>query len=176
MKRRGQKSELEAWQKEDAARLRTLLNAAKRQPTWRGIAAFSEECVGKSGSFLSQLASGYRPLNLTHAIRLAKGLGVTVADISPTLAAEIAEAATTKPSESSSPTTHRNRRASEFDRSVFRALETLEPEVQMSIKNMILALATAKNPDYLAWSSGIEEFNHKRDAGRPPAKKQKARA
>lgn len=164
MKRKAQKSELEAWQREDAERLRELIYRAKRRADWQGMDEFAAAWLGKSGSFLSQLVSGYRPLNLEHAVRLAKGLGVDVSKISPTLASPLADepAARIDPSALRLPST--NRRRSELDRAVFRALETLEPDVQMSIKSMILALATAKNPNHAQWSSSIEKFNHSRDS------------
>lgn len=175
MKRKAQKSELEAWQREDAARLRELIYRAKQRADWRGMDEFAAAWLGKSGSFLSQLVSGYRPLNLEHVIRLAKGLGVDVKKISPTLASPLTDVQPVEAGPLAPRPPLTNRRRSELDRAVFRAMETLEPDVQMSIKGLILALATAKNPNHAHWSSSIERFNHSRDS-KSGARKRKAGA
>lgn len=173
MKRPARKSNLQAWQQEDADRLKALLRAAKDNHGWPGFDEFASTWIGKSGSYLSQLAGAYRPINLKHAIGLARGLGVDVEKISPTLARELAGVET--PRATSPEPAHtgpqRNRRASEYERSVFRALATLEPAVKMSIESMILALAAANSARYAQWSADIERFNHDRDASGKAAEK-----
>lgn len=178
-KRKAQKSELDYWQLEDAGRLRELIATAKSKRTWPGMDEFANRYIGKSGSYLSQLAGAYRPLNLQHAIALAKGLGVDLDKISPTLAQSLAgvpiPTASAPPLSVKEPR-HSNRRDSEYDRSVFRALDTLDPAVKLSIQNMILAIAAAKNPRHSEWSNSIEEFNHSRDAKPVAREKKKAAA
>lgn len=175
MKRTAQRSTLHDWQQEDAGRLKGLIAIAKRKQGWPGMDEFAADALGKSGSFLSQLASGYRPLNLQHAIALAKGLGVGVDEISPTLARILS--GTKTPAHEAQPKSLaiENRRGSEFDRSVFRALKTLEPDVRMSIKTVILALAAAKNPNYAQWLTGMDQFNSRRESPtkRPARKREK---
>lgn len=176
-KRKAQKSELDDWQLEDAARLRELIAQAKARRGWQGMDEFANRHIGKSGSYLSQLAGAYRPLNLQHAIALAKGLAVDLDNISPTLAQSLAGVPIPAPPSAPAQvrdTAARNRRDSEYDRSVFRALDTVDPAVKISIQNMILAIAAAKNPRHLEWSSAIEDFNNKRDAKTPSDAKKKA--
>lgn len=167
MKRPAKASRLSDWQKDDAGRLRQLIAAAKNRGDWPGIDEFASTHIGKSGSYLSQLQSGYRPLNLEHAVGLAKGLGVSLELISPTWAAALVGAQLPAAQRSAQQPPAKNRRSSEYDRSVFRALSTLEPDVQMSIKGMILALASAKSASHAAFMSKIERFNHSRDSAKP---------
>lgn len=176
MKRKAQKSELKHWQAEDAGRLRDLIRRAKQSPSWPGIDEFASACIGRSGSFLSQLTSGYRPMNLQHAIGLAKGLGVEVNEISPTLAAALPGAQRAMPVESPGKSSPQNRRFNEYDRAMFSAFGTLEREVKMSIRNMIFALATAKNPHHAQWSNEIEQFNEQRDSVRSVPRRATKRA
>lgn len=89
MKRKASASNLERWQVEDAARLKKLLDQERKSPGWPGQDAFAEASIGRSGSYLTQLATGYRPLQLEHAAALARKLRVKVEDISPTLAQKL---------------------------------------------------------------------------------------
>lgn len=90
VKRKAQASELEPWQVEDAARLKALLDQARKSRNWPGQDAFASEAINRSGSYLTQLATAYRPLNVKHAVALARRLRVKVRDISPTLADQVA--------------------------------------------------------------------------------------
>lgn len=75
---------LEKWQKDDAARLAELF-----QRTPLSQEAFGAEFgIGTQGA-VSQYLNGLIPLNLTAALRFAKGLGVSVSAFSPTLGKEI---------------------------------------------------------------------------------------
>ena len=76
---------LAAWQTEDAARLRVIWHRMKGdlQETQE---AFSERVgLGTQGAF-SQFINGVTALNLDAALKIARGLRVSVADFSPTLA------------------------------------------------------------------------------------------
>lgn len=172
--RKAQKSELAEWQKQDAARLKELLSAAKDKGNWPNLDEFASRSIQSTGSYLSQLANGYRPLNLKRVIALAKNLGVDVDKISPTLAQSLSGVSLPAPAAEVKARTERNRRDSEYDRSVFRALDTLDKAVKMSIQNMILAIAAAKNPRHAKWSDDIDQFNHRRDSA--PATRHKKKA
>lgn len=76
---------LEAWQREDAARLKALFESASPE-TQESFGA--THGVG-SQSLVWQYLNGYIPLNLRAAIRFARGLQCRVADFSPTLAADL---------------------------------------------------------------------------------------
>lgn len=76
---------LASWQKEDAARLKALFDSA---------ALDTQEDFGLrngigSQALVWQYLNGYIPLNLRAALKFARGLGCSVAEFSPTLAAEI---------------------------------------------------------------------------------------
>ncbi len=75
----------ETWQLEDATRLRQLF-AERVTLTQEEFGA--EFKIGNQAA-VWQYLSGRIPLNLTAAIRFARGIGCTVGDISPTLAAEL---------------------------------------------------------------------------------------
>lgn len=81
-----------ARQQEDARRLRELYTAyrsagGKRQED------FAEDYGLKTQGNMGHYLHGRRPLNLRAAIGFAKGIGVPIAAFSPTIAAEIEEAA-----------------------------------------------------------------------------------
>ena len=83
-------SKLEPWQLEDAARLKALYEA-KFPKGHRGMSqeAFgSRYGIGNQGA-VWQYLNGKRPLNTRAAAAFAEGLGVAIADISPTLAAQL---------------------------------------------------------------------------------------
>lgn len=84
---------LEPWQLEDAARLRAIFEAKKAGARDRGErftqALFAEKTGLASPNMVWQYLSAYRPLNIQSAAEFAKGLGVSVRDFSPTLAAQI---------------------------------------------------------------------------------------
>lgn len=79
---------LEPWQIEDAARLRALFNT---HTTFSQDAFGAEYEIGTQG-MVWQYLNARAPLNLAAAIKFARGLGVSVADISPTLAKELGTA------------------------------------------------------------------------------------
>lgn len=79
---------IEQWQLEDAARLKKLF--ADRAPL--NQAAFGAEYkIGNQG-YVWQLLNGRRPLNIKAAQAFATGLGITIDEFSPTLAAQISDA------------------------------------------------------------------------------------
>lgn len=73
---------LEQWQIEDAARLKTLFE----RNTELSQAAFGAEYDIGSQGVVWQYLSGHIPLNLPAVVKFARGLGVSVPEISPTLA------------------------------------------------------------------------------------------
>lgn len=79
---------LEPWQAEDAERLR----AAFDKHAGVSQARFGADHEIGNQSMVSQYLLGRRPLNIDAARRFAKGLGVQIADFSPTLAERISEA------------------------------------------------------------------------------------
>lgn len=81
---------LEEWTPEEEAR-----RLRERFSTVKSKAAFARENHLPGGaSMLSQHLSGHRPLNLSAATAYAKGFGVTLWEISPRLANEVAAANT----------------------------------------------------------------------------------
>lgn len=81
---------LEPWQNEDALRLKALFD--KREPKI-SQAEFGEKFEIGSQGMVWQYLAGRRPLNIKAATAFARGLGVNVEEISPSIAAEIAAAA-----------------------------------------------------------------------------------
>lgn len=80
---------IEAWQADDAARLKALFEA--REPKI-SQAQFGEDFdIGTQG-MVWQYMSGTRPLNIDSAMKFARGLGVTIDKFSPTIADQIADA------------------------------------------------------------------------------------
>jgi transcriptional regulator with XRE-family HTH domain len=80
---------LEAWQVDDARRLKTLWEARQdRSVSQERFAA--DHDIGTQGAFWQYL-HGRIPLNLGVAIKIARGLGCAVQDFSPTLAGQLAE-------------------------------------------------------------------------------------
>jgi transcriptional regulator with XRE-family HTH domain len=83
-------SVLEQWQIQDAARLKKIFE--KRFP--KGHKGMSQEefgqrfRIGNQGA-VWQYLNAKRPLNTRAAAAFAEGLGVAIADISPTLAAQL---------------------------------------------------------------------------------------
>lgn len=76
---------IEEWQLQDAQRLKAIWD--KKQPgSQEKFGAIHK--IGSQG-LVWQYLNGYIPLNLPIAIRFANGLGVTVQDISPTLAQDL---------------------------------------------------------------------------------------
>ena len=82
--------QLEDWQAEDALRLKALFDA--RQPKI-SQAEFGELFEIGSQGMVWQYVAGRRPLNIKAATAFARGLSVNVELISPTIAREIAMAA-----------------------------------------------------------------------------------
>lgn len=79
--------ELEHWQVEDAKRLKDLFDQnAKTNQTEFAI----RQGIGTQG-MLWQYMNARRPLNLAVVASCAEGLGVSIDDISPTLAAQVRE-------------------------------------------------------------------------------------
>lgn len=156
-------SALKSWQKEDAERVRALLESARRTPGWISQADFADKHNIGSQSMLSQYASGKRPLNFEAALAIAKGLGVAVARVSPTFARLLAEAppsfddATAKPAATTDP------KISELDRSLLSALASLEPGMRMSIRSIIQTMAVVDMPSYHEFIQDTNRRNHERD-------------
>ncbi len=76
------RKDLEPWQKQDAARLKTIFDAKYE----RSQAQFAEDYDLSSQPVVWQYLSGHIPLNLEALIKFAQGLEVSVAEISPVLA------------------------------------------------------------------------------------------
>lgn len=83
---------IEPWQAEDAARLKRLFDA--REPKISQMEFGERYEIGSQG-MVWQYITGRRPLNIKAASAFARGLGVTLNDISPKLAAQVTEAAAT---------------------------------------------------------------------------------
>lgn len=81
-------SNLNDWELAAAASLKKLYQerATLKQKT------FGERYAIGSPGMVSQYLNGKRPLRLATAIKFSKGLGITVAEISPTLAAQLPKA------------------------------------------------------------------------------------
>lgn len=90
---------LEAWQVEDAARLKALFvakkTAAKDKGTEFSQEKFAEAHGLKSGNMVWQYLNAHRPLNIRAAAAFARGLGRKVEDFSPALAVEVGQVAET---------------------------------------------------------------------------------
>lgn len=83
---------LETWQIDDAQRLKSLFD--QREPKISQADFGSQFEVGSQGMVWQYLA-GKRPLNIKAAVAFARGLRVSVAAISPTIAAQISQASET---------------------------------------------------------------------------------
>ena len=81
---------LEGWQIEDAQRLKSLFDAREPKISQAEFGAKFE--IGSQG-MVWQYVAARRPLNIKAATAFARGLGVNVEEISATIAAEIAAAA-----------------------------------------------------------------------------------
>lgn len=86
-----ERKSLEAWQVQDAARLQRLWEEFHKRTKLSQFQFGAQFDIGTQGA-VWQYLRGERALNLRAVIRFAKGLGVSVADISPTLAAELPDA------------------------------------------------------------------------------------
>lgn len=83
---------LESWQREDAARLLALYKA------YRAAGGLKQDDFAaryglRSQANLGHYLHGRRPLNIEQATNFARGLGVSIGQFSPTIAAQIAGAA-----------------------------------------------------------------------------------
>ncbi|WP_025917692.1 XRE family transcriptional regulator [Herminiimonas sp. CN] len=81
---------LEQWQIEDAKRLKDLF--AKRAPKITQVEFGEKFDIGSQG-MVWQYTAGRRPLNIKAAAAFARGLNVNIESFSPTLAAQIGNAA-----------------------------------------------------------------------------------
>lgn len=81
---------LEDWQMEDARRLKALFDA--REPKISQAEFGAQFDIGSQG-MVWQYVAARRPLNIKAVTAFARGLGVTVEEISPKIATEIASAA-----------------------------------------------------------------------------------
>lgn len=90
---------LETWQREDAKRLRDLWEAKRPKLDGKPMSQemFAETYLNASQGALFQYVDGRIPLNLDAAIKFAKGLAVTVSEISPTLGESLRQAAGLEP-------------------------------------------------------------------------------
>lgn len=82
-------------QLEDAARLKRIFVSWQQHRKDAGAAASQEyatEALGFNQSSLSQYLNGKIPLNIAAAVKFASGLGCTIAEFSPAIAAEIIQA------------------------------------------------------------------------------------
>lgn len=85
------KTKLEPWQTEDAARLKALFDAYRASGGLKQE-QFAADYGLKSQGNMGHYLHGRRPLNLRAAISFARGMGVSIDAISPTIAAEVEEA------------------------------------------------------------------------------------
>jgi hypothetical protein len=81
-------SKLEDWEVEAAARLKALFDDRKDLTQ----KSFGLNFGIGTGGMVSQYLNAKRPISLHTAIKFARGLGVSVSDISPTLAAQLPKA------------------------------------------------------------------------------------
>jgi transcriptional regulator with XRE-family HTH domain len=79
---------LEDWQVQDAARLKRLFESRSELSQ---LEFGSEFEIGSQG-VVWQYLNGHIPLNLSAAIKFARGLGAAVKDFSPTLALQLGQA------------------------------------------------------------------------------------
>lgn len=86
--------QLEAWQVEDARRLKALFNARKAHKKMLGETftqeTFAEQCGLSSAAMVWQYLNAHRPLNIQAAAAFARCLEVPVGQFSPTLEGQIA--------------------------------------------------------------------------------------
>jgi hypothetical protein len=86
------KSTMEKWQLEDAKRLRTLWDDKKEASEGAlSQAEFGAQWSIGSQGMVHQYLAGLAPLNHAAVGKFARGLGVLIDDISPTLADQIRE-------------------------------------------------------------------------------------
>lgn len=78
-------SKLEGWEIEAAKRLKELF----KDKTESSQKAFGKQFEIGTGGMVSQYINAKRPIGLQAAIKFARGLGVSVGDISPNLAAQL---------------------------------------------------------------------------------------
>ncbi|CAN7581634.1 LexA family transcriptional regulator [Variovorax paradoxus] len=83
---------LESWQREDAARLLALYKAYRAAGGLKQD-DFAAKYGLRSQANLGHYLHGRRPLNIEQATNFARGLGVSIGQFSPTIAAQIAGAA-----------------------------------------------------------------------------------
>lgn len=79
--------QLDAWQAEDAARLKALFEA-RAEPRISQMEFGAQFEIGSQG-MVWQYLDGRRPLNISAAVAFARGLGVKVDQFSPTIAGQI---------------------------------------------------------------------------------------
>lgn len=79
------RKKLEKWQLEDAARLRALFDARSKLSQEKFGQSYK---IGTQGA-VWQFLDGRIPLTVEAAVKFANGLGIKLADISPTLAARL---------------------------------------------------------------------------------------
>lgn len=89
MEQKPKRRKIESWQAEDAARLKRLFDEKSRLSQEEFGAQFE---VGSQG-MVWQYLNGRSPLNLSAAIKFARGLGVNVSDFSPALALQLEQMA-----------------------------------------------------------------------------------
>ena len=86
-----ERKELDPWQREDARRLKALWE--KRDPKITQVAAAAAWQLGETQGITWQYLNGKIPLNLSAAVKFARGLNCQVADFSPILAQQLAGSA-----------------------------------------------------------------------------------
>jgi transcriptional regulator with XRE-family HTH domain len=79
---------LEAWQKQDAERLKKIFDA-RPEPQTSQAAFAMDNGIGTTQGAVWQYVNGVIPLNMLVAAKFAKGLGCNVRDFSPRLADQI---------------------------------------------------------------------------------------
>jgi transcriptional regulator with XRE-family HTH domain len=133
------KRDLAPWQVEDSGRLKRLYD--ERAPFGMSQADFAVSFgLGTTQGALWQYLNGVIPLNLSAVLKFARGLECTVAEISPTLAQELAMAG---------------------DHRLVRLFAQLTPEAQRTVEDLMILLVGVKqtDPDSVQSASTAEEIS-----------------
>lgn len=132
---------LEAWQLEDARRLRELWDAKKPMSQEK----FAQDYLDATQGAFFQYVDGRIPLNLDAAMKFAAGLGVKISAISPTLAAKIiAAAALETPTESA---------LLADEHALLERYRAADPRWQLSL--MLIAWTATENQNSVAESANV---------------------
>ncbi len=156
-------SKLEPWQAADAKRLLDLWNRQPPEGRLSHAEFAARHDIGTQGN-LAHYLHGRRPLNLETAGKFARGLGVQVSDISPTLAGELADIQSAQQTPVERPPRNTMPKVEPRHLALLQAYLSLPEETRFAVRMLIETLAGAQNPRMHAFMRELEQFNHKRDA------------